>query len=102
MPRLLYLRSVRRDLANLADGIAQASGSIEIARRFVGSIRARCATMAELPGVLGSAREDLGSELRSTPHRGYTILFRYQGARLEIVRVLSARRDATALFEEVD
>ncbi|MDN4631019.1 hypothetical protein QCD71_05810 [Sphingomonas sp. PsM26] len=38
--------------------------------------------------------------MRSTPHRGYTLYFRYGDALLEIIAVLEAHRDAIAYFGE--
>jgi len=98
VPRLVYLRSARDDLIGLLDNIARESGNRDIARGFVGALRARCRRLASLPGTLGQPRPELGAEIRSTPHRGYVIFFRYGDDRLEIINILAASRDIDGFF----
>jgi toxin ParE1/3/4 len=64
------------------------------------NIVARCERLASLPGTLGTARPDLAADMRSTPHRGYTLYFPYGDALLEIIAMLEAHRDAIAYFGE--
>ncbi len=100
MPTLVYLDSSRDDLLDLMRHITKESGSRAVAHDFVGGIRARCRHLAGLSGTLGQARPELCADMRSTPHRGYLIFFRYAGERLEIVNVLAARRDIDGFFGE--
>jgi toxin ParE1/3/4 len=48
--------------------------------------------------ALGQARTELGSDIRIAPHRGYVIFLRYRDATVEIINVLSARREIEALY----
>jgi hypothetical protein len=58
----------------------------------------RCRNLASIPGVLGSARPELEAGIRSFPHRGYLIFFRYRGRDVEIVRLMEGHRDLEAGF----
>jgi plasmid stabilization system protein ParE len=92
------LTAARRDLQQIASYIRRESGSARTAARFVEGLVERCRDLASLPGVLGTARPELGAEIRSLPHRGYVIFFRYSGRHLEIVHVVEGHRDMGAVF----
>ncbi|MEG3175966.1 type II toxin-antitoxin system RelE/ParE family toxin [Sphingomonas sp. RB3P16] len=79
--------------------IAQQAGTT-VARAFVKRLGERCSKVAALPGTLGSARPELGPDVRSTPHKAYVIYFRYLGNMVEIVGILDAHRDALAYFTD--
>ncbi len=98
MQRLIYLASARRDLLDILTYIARESGSLGVARAFVSQLREKCLTLATLPGTLGRPRPELGSNLRSTPHRNYVIFFSYEGDAVEIINILHARRDVDGYF----
>jgi len=49
-------------------------------------------------GLLGTPRPELGDEIRSTPHQGYVIFFRYVGDRIEIIAILHGRHDVERHF----
>jgi plasmid stabilization system protein ParE len=100
--RLVYTTAAREDLRSISDFIADETGSEDVAESFVVGIDARCRRLAELPGMLGTARPELRADLRSTPHRGYLILFRYRPDLVEIVNVLHSRRDVEAYFSDDD
>ncbi|TRW18180.1 type II toxin-antitoxin system RelE/ParE family toxin [Glacieibacterium frigidum] len=97
--RLVYLDGARLDLLDIVSAIAEASGSRGVASRFVAKLRQRCRTLADLPGIVGTLRPELGPDLRSTPHGNYLIFFRYVESRIEIVNVVYAGRDLERLFE---
>jgi toxin ParE1/3/4 len=96
--QLRFLAAAQRDLQQIARYIRRESGSRRTAGRFVGGLVDRCRNLASIPGVLGSARPELGAEIRSFPHRGYLIFFRYRGRDVEIVRVMEGHRDLEAGF----
>ncbi|EQB16946.1 type II toxin-antitoxin system RelE/ParE family toxin [Sphingobium lactosutens] len=98
MRRLVYLASARNDLADILRYIARESASLAVASTFIGKLEDRCEKLATLPGTLGTARPELRPDIRSVPHQGYVIFFRYTGDRLEIVNVLSAQRDVERHF----
>lgn len=101
MQRLRFSRAAQRDFKTIARYIADRSGR-GIANAVILRLRQRCERLAALPGLLGTARPELAVGLRSTPHRGYILYFRYVDDTIEIVNVLDARRDATVHFAEED
>ena len=95
---LLYLARAGRDLEEIFDYIADASGSPVTARRFVAAIEAHCQKLARLPGAVGRPRPELGEDVRSSAFGGYVVFFRYLSAdRIEIVAILSASRDVAPI-----
>lgn len=100
--RLNYADSARDDLGQIYAYIADRSDSDEIAQKFVDRIREHCSKLAAMPGTMGTHRPDLRADLRSTPHRGYVIFFRYLDDMLEIVSVLEGHRDVVAHFGRGD
>jgi toxin ParE1/3/4 len=101
--QLRFTPAAERDLAEIFDYIADASGSPETARRFAASVEAQCANLARLPSVLGRPRPELRSDLRSFPFKGYVIFFRYlDGDILEIVHIIEGHRDVIAIFAKED
>ena len=86
------------DLDDIAVFVAEASFSRAIADGVVDSLLFRCERLATLPGTLGTTRPELGEGVRSTPHKGYTIFFRYAGTVLEILNILHASRDIESHF----
>ncbi|TPG56287.1 type II toxin-antitoxin system RelE/ParE family toxin [Sphingomonas glacialis] len=101
MRRLKISRAAQRDLKAIARYIADQSGG-DIARGVIDGVRKHCDRIAALPGSLGSARPELGADLRSTPHHRYIIYFRYTEDALEVINVRDARRDTFAHFAEHD
>jgi toxin ParE1/3/4 len=75
---------------------------VGVAEAFVAQLRGRCDGLAELPGTLGQAQEDLASGRRSLAWRRYLILFRYVGDRVEIARLLHGMRDIAAILDHDD
>ena len=100
MRRLIYLTAARDDLTGILRYIAAESGSVAVATAFVADIRAHCRKLAHLPGTLGQARPELRPDIRSTPHRGYVVFFRYHGELIEIVNVIERHRDVARVFGE--
>jgi toxin ParE1/3/4 len=98
--RAIFLASVQGDLARILRYIARMSGSVSVAQRFVGELRAYCHRLAALPGTLGRARPEIRPDLRSVPHKSYVIFFRYVGDRFEVVNILEGHRDIIAYFDD--
>ncbi|MGO4623809.1 type II toxin-antitoxin system RelE/ParE family toxin [Ensifer sp. 2YAB10] len=71
------LPSALTDLVNIFEYITRQSGSLVVGRRFVGELRQKCRSLADLPGTLGRARPELRPEIRSAVFKGYVIFFRY-------------------------
>lgn len=98
MRRLSYTDDARANLVAIALHIARQSASRAVATAFTDGLREKCRDLARLPGVLGRARPELREDIRSFPHQGYIIFFRYRGDTLEIVNVLHGSRDIEARF----
>jgi toxin ParE1/3/4 len=102
VPRLVFTHSAQANLIEIADYIEGSSGSPEVAERFTEDLVARCAHLAELPGVLGRARPELFPDLRSMPHGNYVIFFRYVASTFEVVNILERHRDVTTYFKPAE
>ena len=100
MRQLIYLSSASDDLADILRYIAGETSNMAVAEAFVGKIIDRCEHLASLPGALGTARPELRSEIRSTPHKGYVIFFRCDDTCLEVVNVLNAHRDVVRYYRD--
>ena len=94
-----FLKSAEADLVSIAWYIATQSNSAEIGSQFADALRRRCEEFARLPATLGTSRSDLLPELRSIPHRGYVIFFRYVEGSVEIVNILHGRRDLLSYYD---
>ena len=99
---LRYAKPARQDLIEIAQFITRDGEGIGVARDFIRKLRDRCERIASLPALLGTARADLGEAIRSTPHRGYVIFFRYTDNAVEIINILHASRDVIAYFVDED
>lgn len=102
MKRPVFLRSAKKDLVDIHTYIAMASDSVPRANRFVDDLRLRCLKIARIPGMVGRARTELGDDLRSIAHKGYVVVFRYAGTRIEIVRIVEGHRDLPAVVTRDD
>jgi plasmid stabilization system protein ParE len=101
--QLRFTPAVERDLAEISDYIADASGSSETARRFAASVETQCANLARLPSTLGRPRSNCGPTFRSFPFKGYAIFFRYLDDEiLEVVHIIEDHRDVAAIFAKDD
>lgn len=74
-----------------------AEDSPDAADRFLDMLASKCETLADAPKI-GRVREDLAPGLRSFPVKRYMIYYRIMDEDIEVVRVLSAYRDAEAIF----
>jgi toxin ParE1/3/4 len=98
--RLRFSAAAKDDLDSIAEYIAEASGSRELAERFTGGLRKKCRDLAGQPIQIGRPRDELAPGLRSYPFKRYMIFFRYVGATIEIVNILEGHRDIAAFFRD--
>jgi toxin ParE1/3/4 len=101
LPRLKMLPSAQADLVNILEHITRESGQLTIGRRFVGALRQQCRDLAALPGTLGRPRPELRPDIRSFPHKGYVILFRYVADTFEVANIIEGHRDIEALYKDL-
>ena len=95
MRRCLHTRLARQDILDIWTHIAQEDA--DAADRLLDALGERCGLLAATPR-LGPARPDLAPDLRHSVLGNLLILYREISGGVEIVRVLHARRDLTALF----
>ncbi|WP_225895306.1 type II toxin-antitoxin system RelE/ParE family toxin [Leptolyngbya sp. NIES-2104] len=88
-----------QDLDDISDYFLQTS--VEAGEQFLIAFNARCQQLVSFPN-LGRSYAHIRSDLRGLSVRGFIILYRVSGiddlARIEILRVVSGRRNLEALF----
>ena len=98
MSNLVLSDTAKADLDEIWLYIAE--DSPEMATKFISRILDKCRFLAELPEI-GTLRPDILEGMRSFPLGNYLIF--YQPAvegRIEIARVINAKRDIPAVFRE--
>lgn len=98
--KLRYSAVARSDLENIAEYIADRSGSRATAQKFTIELRSKCRDLARTTSLMGRPRPELRSDLRSFPFGSYVIFFRYIEDIFEVVSIVEAHRDINALFRE--
>jgi toxin ParE1/3/4 len=88
----------RAQLRAAARYLLEQSGDERAGTRLVRSIEDRMTKFAGLPGTLGRPRPELGDGLRSLPHHGYVVIFRYGDGTIDVVQVIHARRDPRSVL----
>jgi toxin ParE1/3/4 len=99
MRHLAYTEKAQADFIQIANYWTEVTDDDVAAFGVLQKLDAQCRKLAELPGLLGRPREDLGEGLRTFPSGSYVIVFKYLGDDVfEVARVVNARRDMRALF----
>ena len=86
-----------RDLNEIADYFAETS--LEAGERFFREFNRKCQQLVAFPNS-GKSYTEIRSDLRGLPLEGYVIFYRVLDDGIEILRVVSGRRNFPALFEE--
>ena len=100
MPRLVFLAAARREIAEIAAFIERESNSRAVAESFVERLTGYCEHLADLPGLMGRPRPELGRDYRSVVFGNYVAFVRYadeEGPRSHLYIVHGAR-DIDAYF----
>lgn len=100
MRRLRYSDAAKTNLGEIGVYLADQSGNRLVAVEFIERLRRKCAQLASLPGILGTARPELRPDIRSTPFGNYVIFFRYGDGLVEIVNVLGSHRDIDTCYTD--
>jgi plasmid stabilization system protein ParE len=105
VPRLVYRKTARRDIAEIAAFIEQESQDRAVAQAFVNKLIHYCEHLARLPGLLGRPRPELGPGYCSTTFGSYVIFLQYTDkdsprSHLYIVHILHGSRDLDAYFSQ--
>lgn len=92
--------AAERDVNDLADYIAESSGSLQIAVAYSRRIQMRCERIGPAP-LGGTRRDDLLEGLRSVPfERSATILYRVAEDGVWITNIFRRGRDVEAIFDK--
>ena len=92
--------AAERDVNDLADHIAEVTGSFDIAVAYSRRIQARCDKIGLVP-LGGTLRDELLPGLRSIPfERSALILYRIADDGVWITNIFRRGRDIEALFEK--
>lgn len=88
--RLVFARTAKTDLRQIADYIAEQSP--DRAESFIEELREKSAKIVYQPYAY-PPRDDLAPDLREAIHKSYLILFRTTDTQVEIVRIVHGARD---------
>jgi toxin ParE1/3/4 len=106
MPRLHFLDSAKRDIAEIAAYIQDESGDRRAADVVAEKLIAHCRRVALLGSMIGRPRDELRQGMRSFVSGNFIVFFRYVGLgtnpreRLIVVHVMRAARDIGAHFSD--
>ncbi|MBD1907783.1 type II toxin-antitoxin system RelE/ParE family toxin [Funiculus sociatus GB2-A5] len=88
-----------RDLSEIADYFAETS--IEAGEQFFREFNRKCQQLVSFPNS-GKSYAKVRADLRGLPLEGHIIFYRVLDDGIEILRVVSGRRNFPSLFEESD
>jgi toxin ParE1/3/4 len=94
---LIIAPAATQDLEQILDFLFLAS--IDAGDIFVNAFERKCSNIAAFPNI-GRGYAQLAPALRGVPLDGYIILYVVSEECVEIVRVVSGKRNLKALFEE--
>ena len=90
-----------QDLNQISDFFLQ--NNVEAGEQFLQAFNARCQQLVSFP-KMGRSYAHIRPDLRGLTLRGFIILYRVSeaqnGIQIEILRVVSGRRDLTAFFPD--
>lgn len=86
-----------RDLNNIADYFAETS--LKAGERFFREFNCKCQQLAAFPNS-GKSYAEIRADLRGLPFEGHIIFYRVLADGIEILRVVSGRRNLPSLFEK--
>jgi toxin ParE1/3/4 len=97
MSRYLINILASRDLNEIADYFAE--NSLEAGDRFFRAFNRKCQQLVAFPNS-GKSYATIRPDLRGLSLEGYVIFYRILDDGIEILRVVSGRRDFPSVFEE--
>lgn len=99
MSRYVINSLATEDLNEIADYFFE--NNVEAGERFFNNFNRKCQQLVAFPNS-GKSYEAIRAGLRGLSFEGYIIFYRVLTDGIEILRVLSGRRDFPRLFEESD
>jgi toxin ParE1/3/4 len=88
-----------RDLNEIADYFAE--NNLEAGERFFRAFNRKCQQLVAFPNS-GKSYAEIRSDLRGIALEGYVIFYRVLDEGIEILRVVSGRRNFPSLFEDAN
>ena len=98
MRRLVFAPSARDDLQAIARYVQDAAGAT-IAAQVIAHLRDKCQLLADTPGEIGTARDEILQDIRNFPAKLYVLFFRYTETAVEIARALHEWHDVGTKFD---
>lgn len=98
MPRVVRTTDARTDLKEIGRYIAQKSQSLEAALRFLDRIADKCDLYASQP-LMGTARPDLGPDIRVFPVDDYVVVYRPRPGGIQVLMVTHGSRDVPPILK---
>ncbi|OUL28892.1 type II toxin-antitoxin system RelE/ParE family toxin [Nostoc sp. 106C] len=99
MSQYIISPSASRDLNEIADYFL--TRNLETGEALFREFNKKCQNLANFPNI-GRTYTHINSQLRGIPLDGYIIFYRVLDNGVEILRVVSARRDLESLFSNSD
>lgn len=99
MRHVRQTRQARRSLREIGRYIAEQSGSLTIAEKFLDRIADKAARYAGAP-MLGDSRDDLGPNVRCFYVKRYVVLYLPRSDGILILLVIHSARDIPTVFRE--
>lgn len=99
MSRYVINALASQDLNEIADYFAKRN--LDAGDRFFRSFNHKCQQLVAFPES-GKSYANIRAGLRGLSLDGYVIFYKISGERIEILRVVSGRRDFPRVFEEWD
>lgn len=75
--------------------------NVEVGERWFQAFSQKCQQLVQFP-MMGRSYANIRAELRGVPLEGFIILYRVAGDRIEIMRIVSGKRNIGTLFSDVD
>lgn len=97
MPTANWSEPARDDLKQIGRYIGRQQRRPATAAKVMQGIRDYCDQIARTPHF-GTARPDLGHDVRVTAYKRWVIIFRPSGRGIDVLRIVDGNRDWTALF----
>lgn len=97
-PPAVWAPEARADLSDIWTYYAEAAGP-HTADRMIKTIAETCRMLEDHP-IVGRARDEIRSDLRSILAHPYVIFYRIRNDIPQIVRVLHGRRDIDEIFSD--
>jgi toxin ParE1/3/4 len=97
MSRFIIAVEASADLDEIGDYFLDRS--VEAGERWFQDFNQKCKYLAQFPSI-GRSYSDIRSYLRGVPLSGFIIFYRLKGNGIEIMRIVSGRRNLDEIFSD--